>query len=482
MAKIYNAPPFADRLIESLRSMGYSFETAISDIVDNSISAGAKHINVDLSGDIEPIISIWDDGSGMTRDELFSAMKYGSSNPNELRSEQDLGRFGLGLKSASLSQCKKLSVISKKNNQVSAFVWDLDVIVKQQAWALQELSIEEITTNTVFHEFLKTDHGTLVVWEHFDKLKNQSKDALVELEDYVISSQRHMSLIYHRFITEGLKIIVNHNLLNPIDPFLTSHSSTQILRSSKVYVDGVAINIQPYILPHLNKLTKEDLDKVGGVDYFRREQGFYIYRAKRLIIWGTWLRMTRSEEMTKLSRVKVDIPNSLDHLWEIDVKKSTAKIPSKIRKNLVEAVLRSTQEAKKVLKFRGRKVKNNKQTVWERIEDRDKIYYKINTTLPELEYIHSLLDQEASKILDRILCNLENEFPYYNVYLDYANHKSFDERTDENAKGLGIIEFIEATYTNNMDKLNQVDRFLRFDLGDQVEEILMNYKEGLEHA
>ena len=136
--------PSAPILIESIRSIGYSFETAIADLIDNSISAKATRIDILSIPKEEPYIIIFDNGNGMNKVELEEAMRLGSKNPNEVREENDLGRFGLGLKSASLSQCRNLTVVSKKDGKLSAFSWNLDYVIERNSWSILEYSEEEI--------------------------------------------------------------------------------------------------------------------------------------------------------------------------------------------------------------------------------------------------------------------------------------------------------------------------------------------------
>ena len=127
--------PTADILMTSMRAMGYSFESAIADIIDNSVSAFARNIWIRFPIDpLDCYVAICDDGFGMTKEELFDAMKYGSEQKRGYRSEDDLGRFGLGLKAASLSQCKRLTVASKKGGKIAAYIWDLDVILEKKDW------------------------------------------------------------------------------------------------------------------------------------------------------------------------------------------------------------------------------------------------------------------------------------------------------------------------------------------------------------
>ena len=178
--------------------------------------------------------------------------------------------------------------------------------------------------------------GTVVVWQGFDRAtagKSSETRALGELVDLAAS---HLSLVFHRFLVNddghpGLRIAVNNRQLEPVDPFLTSHRSTQALPAESVRIESFTVTLRPYILPHLSKMSAADLVLAGGEDGLRRNQGFYVYRNRRLITYGTWFRLIRQEELTKLARVQVDIANSLDHLWALDVKKSMAFPPEAAR-------------------------------------------------------------------------------------------------------------------------------------------------------
>ena len=112
--KTISLPPRAHTLISATRHIGYSLESAIADLIDNSIAARARNVEIDFIDTTESYIAILDDGFGMTDEELTSAMQYGSSDPSNNRSENDLGRYGLGLKTASMSQCKKMTVATKR--------------------------------------------------------------------------------------------------------------------------------------------------------------------------------------------------------------------------------------------------------------------------------------------------------------------------------------------------------------------------------
>lgn len=339
--------PTADVLMTSMRAMGYSFESAIADILDNSISAHADRISVKMPVDpLQCYVAICDNGDGMTSDELFDAMKYGSENKRNGRTADDLGRFGLGLKSASLSQCRRLTVVSKKNGAMSAFIWDLDIIEEKHDWYIIECSQEEIQ-EIHFTEYLHDiDSGTVVIWENFDLMKKSTGNVFAALNGKMESTAEYLSLIFHRFLNRkdknGIKITVNNFTLEGKDPFLENHNKTNIRRQMKISVPDSTgkehiVTVQPYILPFQKDLSDEDRKKSGGIENYRSKQGFYIYRNERLIVWGTWFNRHR-DELTKYARIKVDIPNSLDDIWGIDIKKQNATIPPSIKKRLTKAV------------------------------------------------------------------------------------------------------------------------------------------------
>ena len=156
-----NMPPFAPVLMESTRALGYSAEAAIADVLDNSISAGATRISLRFSPFDEAYFSVLDNGKGMSSDELNTAMRYGSVSPLVVRDDNDLGRFGLGLKTASLSQCRRLTVISKKARIISARQWDLDVVCQKQDWILLSLDESEYKCFPHIEELESQESGTL---------------------------------------------------------------------------------------------------------------------------------------------------------------------------------------------------------------------------------------------------------------------------------------------------------------------------------
>ncbi len=231
MAQYAENKPTADVLMSSMRSMGYTFEAAIADIVDNSISAAASEIQIRFPVDpIDLFVAVCDNGSGMNRDELFDAMKYGSSLKRGKRQESDLGRFGLGLKSASLSQCRKLTVVSKKAGILSAFTWDLDVVEEKKDWIMLERTAEEIQSLRFIDYLNEKESGTIVVWEDFDIIRESSGNEYAELMEHQSETSDYLSLIFHRYLnktgTNKLTIRINEYVLKGLDPFLENHPKT----------------------------------------------------------------------------------------------------------------------------------------------------------------------------------------------------------------------------------------------------------------
>ena len=433
--KAIQSPPYAPLLMESMRSLGYSFDTAIADLIDNSVSAQAKHVKILLDPSDDPQLIIFDDGRGMSPVALQEALRFGSRGPADARDEFDLGRFGLGLKSASLSQCRRLVVVSKHNGSLSCFSWDLDEVIKSGEWSVLEYSQEEIEQLPSIELFNLVESGTYVLLQNFDRIAESSHDVKKTLDSLIEAAEDHLALVFHRIITEDkVSIIINGRPIEPRDPFLENHKSTQRLREQSINIDDKKITLQPYILPHRSKLTKDDLRKVGGADDLRTNQGFYIYRCKRLIIWGTWFRLLSKEELNKLARVRVDIPNSLDEIWSIDVKKSTANLPDKIRKNLYGSIKESVFGSKKVIEYRGKLHRDDDISyIWQRTTDREgSITYSINRNLAQIQLLTNSLDQAGQRVLEALLQNVEDNFPSSSVYLDVADGEINTSGNDPN--------------------------------------------------
>lgn len=442
MGNLKKNMPTADILIMSMRAMGYSFESAVADIIDNSISANAR--NIQLYFPIDPAdcyVVICDDGIGMNQTELFDAMKYGSEQKKAGRSESDLGRFGLGLKAASLSQCRRLTVASKKNGIISAYSWDLDVIEESKDWNVIECSDNDIKKLRCVNWLDNVRSGTVVIWERFDFIEKSSGNVYAELNKYQETASDYLSLIFHRFLNRPeqsrIAIKINNFQLKGYDPFLENHKKTNIRKERIIKISDSSgiertVKVQPYILPFQKDLTAEDKKLSGGIENYRSRQGFYVYRNERLIVWGNWFGRHR-DELTKYARIRVDIPNTLDDIWGIDIKKQNAKIPASIRQRLTKTVDEAMDIAIKQQTFRGRNANADEHVdyIWDRIKGREQFYYRINRDSRIFDLIKEKVDGETWNRIDMVLEEIENAVPYQQIYIDKSQNKIEETVSDE---------------------------------------------------
>lgn len=438
-----NLPPYAPTLIESTRAIGYSLEAAVADIIDNSIAAGARNVDIFFFPIDNAYIAILDDGIGMSSDELNCAMQYGSKNPTAARDEKDLGRFGLGLKTASLSQCRSLTVITKQGNSIEGRRWDLDHIAQAESWSLLVLGEEEINRAPQIEMLRSYQSGTLVVWQNFDRLKAGEINFEQVLGRKIDSVREHLALVYHRYLSgeKGLtkfKLNINGSRVQPKDPFLIGKSNRP-MDDEILIVRNEKILVRPYILPHTSQLSKEEIDALGGKEGLRAQQGFYVYRNKRLLVWGDWFRMMRKGDLSKLVRVQIDIPNTLDDLWTLDIKKSAAIPPAEVRLNLKNIIEKLAGYSKRTWTYRGKKeISDDISHVWNRLKTRNGGYvYEINKETPVLVRLLSNYP-EAKRDIEILLRQIEAGLPLNALYLDLSN----DEKI-ENEEGIRLEELLQ---------------------------------------
>ncbi len=439
--KTIDMPPFAPVLMESTRAMGYSLEAAVADIVDNSIAAKADTVKIQFSPyTAVPYVSILDNGLGMNESEINDAMRYGSQSSLNEREISDLGRFGLGLKTASLSQCRCLTVISKQNEKVEARRWDLDEIYKEGSWALISLDKDDLLEIPQYQEQLKPlKHGTLVIWENLDRMLKgtATPDKLMNKQmDYV---REHLSLVFHRYLAGEAGIIklnlsINDLSVEPKDPFLIGRS-TVFQADERFNIEGFPVYVSAFMLPHISALTKKEKAALGGSEGLTKDQGFYVYRNKRLLVWGTWFRMHRKDELSKLARIRVDVPNALDHLWTLDIRKSTAVPPDVIKKNLARIVDRISEGSKRAWTFRGkREVSDDGSHLWSKTKIRDGVVYNLNRDHILLKLLSDTLDAEQKKLLENYLRLAEGNLPLNQLYVDLNNEEQVNVRKEKDAE------------------------------------------------
>jgi len=468
-------PPYAPTLIESTRAIGYTLESAIADIVDNSVSAFASCVDIFFFPVGDSYIAVLDDGCGMAADKLETAMRYGSQSPNEKREANDLGRFGLGLKTASLSQCRTLTVVSKQGEHIEGRRWDIDHVVDTKDWSLLVLdSDDEIDIVPRIDELKRLDSGTLIIWQNLDRLKAGELDFDRSMGKKMDDVRSHLSLVFHRYIDgeQGLKkmqIRMNNGPIEPADPFLTRRN-TQVMADEVMDIEGSAVVIRPYILPHISDLSTNEVTALGGKEGLRKSQGFYIYRNKRLLVWGTWFRMMRQGELSKLARVQVDIPNELDNLWTLDIKKSTAMPPEAVRNNLASVIERLAERSKRTWVYRGRReTQDSVVHVWDRFKGKQGgFYYSINRDHPLVEIFENATPQ-VKRNVEALLKAVEKSIPLNQLYIDLLSEKQVEnemETTVQEVESIlsGLLEQI-STETGKAELLESLavsDPFIHY--------------------
>ena len=470
--KTIDMPPYAPVLMESTRAIGYSLEAAVADIIDNSIAAKANEVEIQFSPyTAVPYVSILDNGCGMSKTELNDAMRYGSQSSLNERDGCDLGRFGLGLKTASLSQCRCLTVITKQERKVEARRWDLDEVYSKGSWALISLDKDDLALIPQYQEQLKPlKHGTLVIWERLDRMLKgtAAPDSLMNKQmDYV---RDHLALVFHRYIAgesgiNKLSIKINGLPVEPKDPFLIGRS-TVFQDDERFAIEGHLVCVSAFMLPHINALSKKEKAMLGGSEGLTKDQGFYVYRNKRLLVWGTWFRMHRKDELSKLARIRVDVPNALDHLWTLDIRKSTAVPPDVIKKNLSRIVDRLSEGSKRTWTFRGkREIGDDGSHLWSKTVIREGVVYNLNRDYVLLRILEESLNKDQKTLLENYLKMAEGNLPLNQLYVDLNNEEQVNvkKEKDAEAEAMETAQAILSNIANDPARDTQIRLMLQTD-------------------
>lgn len=434
--------PRAAALIESMRDIGYSLQTALADIIDNSITADAG--SVDIFADTtsqELCIGILDDGRGMDSAELMEAMRPGTRSPLDKRALTDLGRFGLGLKTASFSQCRRLTVVSRKDGETNCARWDLDEVVKNNDWFVE---IPDHLLDIPWIDRLG-NHGTLVLWEKLDRLTEHANQ-IRQLHE----ASEHLMMVFHRFIEgeKGVKkitISLNERKLGALNPFHLKHPATQVGPIETIRLNAHDITIQSFTLPHHKKVSTADWERYAGREGYIKNQGFYVYRGKRLIIHGTWFGLARQMELTKLVRVQIDIPNEMDSDWKIDVRKASAQLPPQVRERLRRIIETIGAASKRIYTTRGQKLTGDSRLpVWNRMQNKNEINYVLNLEHPVFSDFTQRLPDGMKSEFRKILEMASATIPIDSLFADVSGNP--ESVTATKMTDSSFFEVIETTF------------------------------------
>jgi len=440
--------------IQTLMRVGYDFNAAIADIIDNSISADAKKIWIkihDVDLDL-PALSIIDNGVGMNSNELFENMIIGCKDTTFEREKTDLGRFGSGMKMASFSQARKLIVISKKkDSEICAFVWDVDEIINQNKWCLGELDPNQIMELEHLDQSILKNSGTQLIWERLPKWQvGDDEEKARTIENAAEDLKEYLALYFHKFLDKGyvgpnnkIEIKVHGTVLKPVDPFLKHAKGYQEGPEEKQRVKGGWIEMQVHVLPHHSELSQDEMDKYSKL-YLK--QGLYIYRSKRLILADGWLGVANVPQLGKLARVEINIPSGCDEEWELDVQKSKVQLPRKIRELLRRLIKTPVESSKREYVYRGEKEEANPYWFINKNKREKTVTYEIQADNKEFIELAQSITKKNVPLVRSYLKNLQKHLPIPHIYQQSANSpKSINQNDatinipDEVRKKLGEI-------------------------------------------
>ncbi len=475
-------PPNASAMVESMRAHGYTLATAIADLIDNSIAAECRKVWLQFKWEgVHSWVSVTDDGLGMSKDTLVNAMRLGSRSPLEQRSEFDLGRFGLGLKTASFSQARRLTVRSiTKSGEDNLRRWDLDHLAKPETdgWQLLRSAHKETEDRIEELERLKLASGTQVLLEVLDRVVGKTGDKSSEdhFVNVVARVREHLEMVFHRFLADKgksrLKIYLNMDPLKPWDPFVSENKAMRPVCDEPFPADELSkefkdIRVKGFVLPHKDRFNESDPQKsneahrnAGGPAGWNAQQGFYLYRNRRLIVAGGWLGLGpgrngwKQEEHYKLARIQVDITNSTDQEWQIDVKKSTANPPPAL-KHWLEGLAKTVRErAKKVYSHRagyGPRAKKGTEVIshpWVAHRRSGDIFsYRIDQKNPVLKALIKSLPNREERKLKTLLRLIEETVPIQRIWIDTTENEDGVAKPFEGESTMNLRRHLKTTHT-----------------------------------
>ena len=499
-----DADPNPEYLIKSIAEQGYSLETALADLIDNSISAEADKIEILTDVNNEECLKMFiaDNGNGMSDDELTQNMKFPSSSVEEKRGEKDLGRFGLGLKTASFSQTRKFTVISKtKNNGYNGRTWDVDYLKQTGKWRIIVNTDDEILeilkeyqacSDNYQKQFNDLEANTIIVWhglykyERFIDKENRANSLIEELSKETIE---YLGIVFHRFLqkaTKPLAIRINHHLVKPFDPFPASERTD--LRTLGVFeklFKGDTFKVEGFVLPV--SAIKESKQSGGWITPNKNLmdlEGLYIYRGDRIIHFGTWNGLLKRSSNLKLARLRVDVGNLNDDLLQLNVAKSKISIPYELKRGFLQMLAKLREEAKKEYFNHGvrnhRSVSNekNSDTLFTRYPTSKGAKLMLNTDYPGIDIFVNSLSQDQNEEFKIVLRSINTQI---NKMRDVSTESDFIgvEEKDELPMPI-LVKYIEKLKKQKFTKSKMIQialtdlGYTRTNLPEKIKKLLEN--------
>jgi hypothetical protein len=456
-----NAPPHAGSMLESLRGLGYTTATALADLIDNSIAAHSGEVSVHFEwAGTESWVRIIDDGDGMDDATLETGMRLGARDPRAERATSDLGRFGLGLKTASFSQARRLTVASRRNGgPVACLRWDLDLIGQEPGVVWPLFEGPSPGSEHLFAPLDQMEHGTIVLWEDLDRIVTDGYTAIdmIELTDRV---EDHLAMVFHRLLDgqqPSIRILLNGKTLTPWDPYLTGHPGKALESTEYRILHTTGVTAQCHVLPHRDMLKSAEQEVAAGPGGWTQQEGFYVYRNKRLLLAGGWLGLGDGgkswprDEAHRLARIRLDIPNSADAEWKINVLKSTASPPVRLRSQLHRLASETRDTARRVFAHRGHITSvtgpqsNALADAWQVKKSAQGTSYRIAR---DHELVASILSRAGSLKPDIIslLRLIEETVPVQRIWLDTAEDKETPRTGFAGTPDSEVMETLSALF------------------------------------
>lgn len=421
------ADPNPEYLIKSIAEQGYSLESSLADLIDNSVSANANKIEVLIKMEQEPFaLFIADNGDGMDEETLKASMQFPSNSPESKRNVSDLGRFGLGMKTASFSQTRCFTVLSRKKG-TETFIgrtWDVNYLKQVGKWRLIVNTKEEITeliqhyltlSEGHVNRFENFDANTIVVWNGLYKFENYLKkdDRQSALKKQITEvTSDYLSLVFHRYMERKanlLQIRINNNLIAPFNPFPTTITDFRPIEFKQKHFSTDTIKIEGFVLP------SRSIDESQSISIWTTKnrslmdmEGIYIYRADRLIHFGGWNGLIKKAPRLQLARLRVDIGNSIDHLLHLNVAKSQIEIPHDLKVAFEKYIDELKTQAEREFFNRGIRrfssnLKEDNVQLFERKSSNKGTLLEVNSSFPLLKSLKNELEKEQLTKLNLVI-------------------------------------------------------------------------------
>lgn len=454
------------KLMESIRSLGYTPEVAVADVIDNSLDAGSSRIEV--GGDVSDIpewLWIADDGTGMTIDQMADALRLGAVSSLDSRGHEALGRFGLGLKTASFSQCRSLSLVSKKDGETNAVCFDLDELQATGDWTVRRLEPQERAELPGAATLEDWESGTLVCWQKLDRLMGDGQPSATRIGEVLSELRSHLSLTFHRWLApessrfRKVELLINGRPVEPRDPFLRHNPAVEMTDPERIASGDDQIVVQAFTLPDGSRITGPDAEREDLGEGMYAAQGFYFYRNRRLISHGGWANLGSRRDATKHSRILVDLPSSADEMWQLDVMKNKVVPPTGVRRQLNRFYGVGRKKSERVISYRGRRVESGEvEYAWIPIEERGGFRYEPNEKHPILADALADLDPRQQKTVLKAIRDLGLLIPYAEIRRRMSVDGEIPHREQEEALvqyARSVVPLIGLDW-NDMPRVEQV--------------------------